>query len=167
MLRTIAALTLVATIIWTGCGGSGEEKTAEILLEKAIEKESGKADVKISEGSMSVKTEDGEMIVSGGEGVKIPDGFPKDVHVYKEAKVIVSLLVEGNFQVTLQSKDAPSKIVETYKEKMKADDWVLDTQMAMETGDMLHYKKDERRVMITVAEDDGNAMISLNVQEKK
>ena len=167
MLRKWTVLIVAAAISWTGCGDAPEEEVAESLIEKSIEAESGeKAKVEISEGKVSIRTADGDVLAASEDGVEIPEGFPGDVPIYEGAKTVASLKMGDSFQLSLQSKDARSKVVETYKEKMKAEDWELETSMAVGEGDMLHYKKGERRVMLTFTDQDGVTGIALMVQEK-
>ena len=163
----IALLTIMSAVVLTlaGCGKSPSEAIADKIAEKAIEKQSGgKARVDSAGGTMQITTAKGETIeVDAKGGAKLPDGFPKDVHVYAGAAIKQSMKAQGTFHLMMETADAKSKVADTYKSKLEADGW--KQTMTADTGDatMLQYSKEKRNVTVNISESDGKTQMNLIV----
>lgn len=175
MTKTMLVLMIAAILVLGGCGKKNDEakakKAQEKKMEKAIEKSSGgKANVDLSKGKMTIQTKEGEKmeIAGSGAGVKLPDDFPKDVLVYKGAKVDTSLKTGDATQVMLSTTDATDKVAETYKAEMKKSGWEEKTSMQMPEMTMLQYAKDQRTVTVQVMTgDDKGTKVVLTVTKEK
>ena len=158
MKRIILCAVACSLVAYIGCGKKAEEK----VIEKIIEKESGgKADVDISDESISIKTEDGEATLHAGENVKLPADFPKDILVYKGADVKMTMEVPQGKSVTFLTKDDVSKVAEAYKKEMAGKGWKKEMAMDMGEQTSLIFKKDERMAQIMIGKEDDKTMINI------
>jgi hypothetical protein len=157
-------------VLCSGCGRKANRSVAgEAMAEKLMEKAmGGGAKVDIKGEQVHVKTKDGEMLVGGTEGLKVPDSFPKDVPVYKGAKVVQSFSRPDGQTLMLQTSDSGETIMDFYSKEMKSGGWSEEMAMRQEKGGMLAYKKEERIVNLVVSDtDDEGRMIHLNVASAK
>jgi len=158
----------VSALLVASCGKKVEEKAAERRLEKAIEKESGgKVKADISREKVEIKTEKGEMTITGAGGAEVPDGFPKDVHIYKDATVVMSAREQNTYSLVLQTNDDLKKVSETYKKEMTAQGWEEEAAINMGGMVMLQYKKAERAAAVSIATQDDKTQVTLSVQERE
>lgn len=169
MLKRLSVFILMAAVVLlAGCGKRAEEKAAEKALEEAIEaKTGGKVEADISKEKIQIKSEEGEMTIAEKGGAEIPEGFPADVPIYKDAKVLMSLKEKNSFVLSLESKDDVKQVVESYKSKMKAQNWDEKTVLNLGEGVMLQYVKDNRSVSITISKADEKTQISLTVSSEE
>ncbi len=188
MIRLFTALALVICIFASGCGKKVSEKLAEKMIEAGIEKDGGKANVDLSNGKMTISTtdkdgnktdatiaddkvtvnsKDGTSTFASGGAAKIPDNFPKDVHVYKGASILTVMSMPEGFNVALQTKDSSDKVLGAYKEKMAADGWKEESSFNMPPQSMIAYKKDNRTATLMVMTEKDNTQINLTVVAEK
>ena len=138
MRHIILLLTIIGML---GCGEKTEEKTAETILEKAIEsKTGGETNVDIKGENVRIKTKDGEMKMSSGSSAKIPAEFPKDIFLY-DADLNTSMELPEGYNLTFQTKDDASKISDAYLEEMTQKGWSKEMSMDMGNQKMLVFKK--------------------------
>ncbi|MBM3858999.1 MAG: hypothetical protein FJ395_05030 [Verrucomicrobia bacterium] len=157
----IAALLTVSLMTVTGCK-KASEKLTEKIVEKAIEREGGgKAAVDIQEGKVTIKTKDGTMEAATGSSAKIPDGFPKDVHVIKNATITMSLKTPDAFQLMIETKDSVENAASQYSAEMKASGWNEETNMNMGESVMHAYKKGNRQASIIITKGQQGAQIQI------
>lgn len=167
MTKKLLYLLLALPLVLGACGKKNDEEKIENAIEKAS---GGKADVDLSEGRMSIETEDGEkMEMSTGDDVQVPEDFPKDIHLYKGAKVESSIKTGNAIQLTLQTSDAAGKVADAYKKEMADKGWKEDT--SIQTGDMtmLQYSKDSRNSMvhITAGKDKTTILLTESKEESE
>jgi hypothetical protein len=158
MKRYLLLVILASFVVFIGCGKKVEEKVAEKILEAQT---GGKADVDISDDKMSIKTKDGEFKMDAGDDVKLPENFPSDVYVYKNAKVKMSIGGPKGNTVSFQTKDPAEKVAEKYKKEMKTKGWSQEMAMEMGEGSSLTFKKGERVAQIMMAREDESTMITV------
>ena len=120
--------------------------------------------------SVTVKEKDGSVVVSG-EGVKIPEDFPKDVPVYPGSKLssAVSAAQSGSagHMVTLQTADPPAKVAAFYKSKFSG--WQVKMEMSSGGGKVLLLESPDEKRSITVVANPagGQTTVTLTAQEQK
>jgi hypothetical protein len=164
LLCLIAALVVILSF---ACGKSAE-KTAEKALEKSLEDPIGDgAEVDVSDQGMTITSEDekGAYTWQAGDEAKIPDSFPKDVHVYERAAIQMSSDSPEGITLVLATDDPISKVVATYEEKMVADGWTKQTSSTMSGTQMLIYTKGDRGANVGVFDQDGSTQISLTLSK--
>jgi hypothetical protein len=143
------------------------KKTQEKAIEEAIEKESkGKVDVDLDKGKITMKSEDGEVEVDAGKAVELPKEFPKDVYVYKGAKIIMSMKIPEGQLITLQSKDDPEKVIENYKQKLTAKGWSQKAFMNLTEQRIFVGQKDSRMVNVMAIKVEDVTQIRVSVSKK-
>lgn len=174
MTKTMLVVLIAASLALGGCGKKSDETRArtaqEKAMEKSIEKSSGdKANVDLSKEKMTFQTKEGGKveIATGEAGVKVPDDFPKDVLVYKGAKVDSSVKSPEGMQVMLSTADPADKVAEAYKTEMTKSGWTEKTSMAMAEMTMLEYTKDQRTATVNVMKGDGKGAKVMLVLTKK
>lgn len=193
--RGLTVPVLVAIVlVLGGCGQRMADKIAEKALEETIERaaEDGgddvDVDVDVSSGKMTVTstgtggegetvrmefdedsgtitTADGTSEITMGKGAKMPDDFPKDVPVYKNATIQMAgqEAAQGMMTVSMTCPDAFDKVVNFYEEQASAQGW--HEQMSMNQGgtmQMLSYSKDDRILNVTVSQTDEGTGIHVN-----
>ena len=177
-------LALSICVIGTGCGKKASEKLAEKMIEKSIEKDGGKANVDLSSGKMTISTtdkdgkkydttisenkvtvnsKDGTSTFASGDGAKIPDNFPKDVHIYSGANILTVMSIPEGFNLTMQTKDNCDKVLGVYKSKMGANGWKEESSFNMPPQSMISYKKDTRTANVIVIAEKDSTQINLTV----
>ncbi len=150
-----------------GCGQKPEEKAVEKMAEEMIEKSSdGKAEVNIEKGNMSIKTKEGEVLINVDKSAKLPDDFPKDVFVLKDADVKMTMDMPQGKTVSFSTKEEMTSIFEKYKKEMSSNGWTEKMVMNLGEGASLVYEKDDRMTNITIAKDDEGTMINVVISKK-
>lgn len=161
--RMVSAVLVLACFVCVGCGKRSGEAIAEKLIEKSMEQDGVKADVSISDEKVTVKAGDKSMSMEFGESVAIPEKFPKDVPIYKGAKVTAAMSLPEGFNVGMQSKDALAKIVSFYKEKLAAEGWTEKGTFATPDQTLISSEKGKMTLAVSVTTADGQSAINMTV----
>ena len=174
---TVAAAVVIAVVLalsFTGCFNAGE-KLAEKAMEKVIEAAGDEGlDINIEEGEMNIKDDDGGE-TQIGEGASLPDGWPGDVAVYPDLKIVLSSKnsdSEGkvNWGVTGEITNGTVKeVYEWYKSKMGSG-WEVTTD-SFSTSDgndsaYLSLANSSYDVLIILGESDDTISLTVAVTEK-
>jgi hypothetical protein len=120
--------------------------------------------------SVTVRSADGSVYV-GGEGVKLPEDFPKDVPVYPGSKLASSVSAgqsgSAGHMVTLQTSDSSEKVATFYKSKFST--WQIAMEMASGGGKVLLLRSPDQKRSITVVANpsNGQTVVTLTAQEQK
>jgi len=131
-------------LLAAGACRKAAEKPAEKLAEAALEREmGGNAKVDIGDGTLTVKTKDGESKMTAGDAASIPENFPKDVLILKDAKVKMSVQVPQGMQVSFESKETPDAIAQTYSREMRAKGWTSETKIDGEGGTVQTFEQEK------------------------
>ena len=168
MFRTALVVMLAAALIVSlGCRRASES-VAEKMVAHAIEKEGGgKADVNLHDGKIDIKTKDGEMSMTAGGGAKIPEDFPKDVLVVKNAKILAAIKVPDGFSLSMESKDSVEKLMDQYTAEMKAQGWTTETTMNMGEQMVTSFAKDKRKAAVMIAKGGEGSQLTITVTQEK
>ena len=154
-----------------GCGRKPEEaikeKAAEKILEKIISTgNDGKAEVDISDESMSIKTADGNFNISGGDAAKIPDDFSEDVYLLEGGQLVAVMTVLGSSSVSFTCSSTPTESAALYKEKMTELGWALQQSMDMGAQQILMFSKDTRMATVALGLAEGSTFVNLTLAEQ-
>ena len=158
----IAILALSGTSI-VACDFSPSEiigqKVAEAVAEKAIEgaaaRDGQKADVDISNGTMTVKTDKGQIAVNTGAAAGLPADFPKDVQLPDGATILLSSTVPEGHSLTLESTTPPADILMKFSASMTAQGWKQTASMDMGGAKMANFEKDTRTANLIIGQNNG------------
>ena len=116
---------------------------------------------------ISIKGKDGgDARFSSGQGVALPDDFPKDVAIYPAATVVMTINVDDGRQVTLSTEDAAEKVEAFYKDRLKKDGWEEKTSMNTPMMKMFAWEKDGRELVVNIMSEGGKTTISITVPTK-
>jgi hypothetical protein len=154
MKKTIMLATvIVASLSLTACFKSPTdqigEKIGETMVEKAIESQTGgKVDVDTDKGSVNFKSEDGNTQVSTGGEINLPEGFPKELIVAKDAKITVASEVEKNFTVAYSTEMGKADLAGAYKKDLVEAGWKKTMETMTDTIDMLAFEKDGKKFSV-------------------
>ncbi len=105
-------------------------------------------DVKVTEKGYEVNIDNEGVKVASGEFAKIPDNFPADIYIYKNAKLISSAEVPNGMALNMESKDSVSSILAEYEKEMAAKGWKLQNKMDAGTQKMIIFKKEKQMAML-------------------
>ena len=154
----------ISVMVMFGCGEKAGEKAAEEMAEKALESSfDGEAEVDIEKESIRIETEEGEMTMTMGDSVKLPADFPKDVFMYNGAELSMAMEHPQGFNLSLQTKDDMSKVLEVYLAEMTEKGWTKEMSMDMGGQKMMAFKKEERAVSVMISSDEEMTQITLTV----
>lgn len=102
-----------------------------------------------------------------GEGVALPEGFPKDVAIYPKATIFVaSKDKQGAMTVVLKVADATQQVTTFYKEKLKENGWEIENEMNMGTTMMLQGAKEGRKLVVSINKDSEQTVVSLMLKKE-
>lgn len=155
----LVVLAVLFVIGVSGCGKRDSETTSGAR--------GSRVKVDRSSGKVTIKDDKGTAEISAGGTVKLPEGFPSDVYVYDGATVFVSAKHANALSVSLRTKDAAAKVLETYSAKMKAAGWKEETAVEMGGGGSRHYTKDKRTAMVIVGGDREQTTIGVHVETRE
>ncbi|MBU2563484.1 MAG: hypothetical protein KJ568_03430 [Actinobacteria bacterium] len=173
-LTAVISMTIFMLFSVSGCFNLGQkvaEKVTEKVFEKAIESEGGEAEVDIGEEGVSIKTDEGEMTM--GEGVELPDGFPKVVPVYPDMQIYSSSKFVGDdekegFYVSGTTSDSGSTVFDWYKSQLS--NWDTEESEVTSGGESMYtiYASNDAydvSVIIMDVESEDEVMVTLSVNE--
>ena len=152
-------LPLLAAAALAGCG----QEAADTAAEK-IAKTQG-VDVDIDrDGDTATYTmggPDGGTVQVGGD-LKVPDGFPDDVAVYPDLKIVASSAVPQGFMVHGQTADGVDKVASFYADKMASEGWEKEGEFTQgDTMRTLSFKKENRTAAINMFKGDDGTTVQL------
>jgi hypothetical protein len=154
--KTLFVLTLLAVaMLASGCGlGSTVGRNAgDRMAEKAIERETGgKADVNTSDGKVSVKTQEGETQYSAEGDVKLPQGFPEELVMADDAKIIISNSSASGDSIAYTTQSDQSELFEKYKSGLAEKGWKQVSVVDIGTAKMGSFSKEKVSANITIGE---------------
>ncbi|MBM3702780.1 MAG: hypothetical protein FJW63_07335 [Actinobacteria bacterium] len=177
MKKAIALVLVISLAIFmlfsvSGCFNIGQkvaEKVTEKAVEKAIESEGGEAEVDITEGEVSVKTDESEITV--GEGVELPEGFPKIVPVYPDIEILSSLKStedgKQTFSVSGTTSDSGNEVFNWYKSQLGG--WEIESEFTSESeGEIfssISANNGTYSLVVTIIETDEGTTVGIVVNE--
>jgi hypothetical protein len=169
LILLVAVIGLSFTL--TGCLKSPSQKLGEKMVEKTIESQTGgNVDVDTNSGTMDFKSEDGTMQVSTGGEVSLPDGFPKDLILASDAKVVLATSADKTTSVAYETDESAADLFADYKEELDDQGWTKDFEMDAGTSKMVNFKKGNQRASFiisenTSSEDEYKTMVNITLSE--
>ena len=149
----VLGFALLATVTLTGCGKSLVEKQ----MEKKIQKEIGKdfnVDIDGDGETVKIVGEDGS-VMQGGENVKLPKDFPKDVYIIDgDLLAVVENLGMVGYNIAISTDEDIEEIGEVYKDKITKDGWTINSNMTVPGMLMLNAEKGDRTLTIAATPDE-------------
>ena len=106
----------------------------------------------------------GTVKVSAGDtGVTLPDGFPKDVPIYKGAAVVLSMTQDKTLVVHFRAPASVADGMKFYQAGLKDQGWSIETTMNMGETSMLSAKKADRQCSVVLTKEDAGVRIQVSV----
>ncbi len=130
-LRVLVVMFVAALVLapMTGCGTS-DEKAGEQPARVEVDKDGNKVTVTGEEGE---KAE-----LQGGEDLTLPDGFPNDVPVYKNAQITTSSKVTSGGKtlstVGFETSDDVEEVHAWYKAELPKEGWTIEGEAVSSAG---------------------------------
>ena len=151
-------LPLLAATMLAGCGQDAADKAAEKIakqngVDMDIDHDGDKATYTIG-GADGTK-------VQVGENLKVPDGFPDDISMYPDMKIISSSTVPQGFMVNGQTTDDVEKVATFYTDKLTSSGWTKESEFAQATMRATTFKKDTRTASVTVVKGDDSTTVQI------
>ncbi len=167
---------ILSVTVLAGCKKSADkaaEETAEQVVEQAYKNQGENVDVEIDtdKGEVSFKNkEQGVSIKTSEQGnLEVPAGWPAEVSIYPDSKLIAVMESKGDIQLTTQTNDDLSKVKAWYDKQMAGTDWQQEMNMDMGDSWIASYKKDNYQLLFSAApnEDGEGNVVSLNYVKAK
>jgi hypothetical protein len=160
--RSISLLLLLlaaAGLLAAGCGD--DDKAAEKTVKKAT---GADVDIDSDKGKVSVTDEDGntQTMTSGEE---LPKGFPKEISLPDGAKVTNGTKVSSGdgdtFVISATTDKSFDEVMKFYKDEL--DGYKQELDISTDDGASAQYRNDEWNVLIGVARQGDDNVISMTV----
>jgi hypothetical protein len=161
MSRICIALLLAGVLTAGGCGSS-DTYTGPNGEKVTVSKDGKSIDVKTA-GKGNGKID----ISGGGQGVALPDDFPKDAPVYPGATPISSIKSDDGMVVTLQTADAFDAVVDYYAKELEKKDWKTNSTLKLPTGTTYVNTKEKRNLSVSITGGDKTMIMLIIGAEKK
>ena len=140
----LAALLLVTA----GCGKkNADSKTSGFGVTTEKKGDTVTLEAKGLNGNPGMKA------VASEKGVPLPENFPKDVPLFKDALVTMATTMGDMLQVKTTFKAPVEEGMRFYEEKMKGDGWEISV-MKMEGANMVTGKKAQRQCSVIFSTED-------------
>ncbi|GMV99172.1 MAG: hypothetical protein AMXMBFR84_03110 [Candidatus Hydrogenedentota bacterium] len=185
-----ALLFVVAGVAALGCGKKTEENTAEFSVttkdgtasvtmgDSGIRIQSPDGNVNVNLGgnadgniSVNVSGAEGSVSLNAGAAVAMPDNIPSDVPIYAglTPTLVNAESTEQAFMIQATSGDAPSKIVQFYKDNAPKNGWKEASAVSETAGQETHmiaYEKDGRQMVIMATAAGAGSQVTLTCSGK-
>lgn len=119
-------------------------------------------------GSYTFAGKDGQKMTMDVGGGKLPDDYPKDVPVYKDAKIVVTQTIseKDGRNLVLESDDSAEAIANFYKKELAAQAWTIDNTMTTGGMNMMTATKANRQLTVNITNADDKRTVMQFVGDK-
>lgn len=128
-------------------------KIGETAVENMINSQTGgKVDIDTSgeNGKVTIKMEDGTVQYSTGGNVKLPDGFPQELIIATDAKLIGASSANNGNTVIYQTNSEQDTLFSDYITKLTSLGWKKEMEVDTAEGKMLNFTKDKFTAVISI-----------------
>jgi len=160
---------VLSLVILSACGPVDKlnQKNTENIIEDAIKSQTGgQVDVDSEDGEVTIKTSDGQTHFSSSGQAAIPDGFPPEMIIAEDAKIIISTSSENNISISYTTLWQQTDLRQKYLDIIPALGWKKVTEVDTGNGYMVSFSKDTAALMITIGPNSdenkpGNSIVSI------
>lgn len=166
--RAVGAALLAAALVSSATGCGADEKVGEKAIESALSKDGTKVD--IDDEKVTFKDKDGN-VSSFGEGVELPDSFPKEIPLPQGDYKISSVMSKGE-ETTMMLTFEPTElksVEEHLKSGFTSAGYTIEDGMRIdqESGKQVHFaarssERDVSIILMVTPEEEATAVYSLN-----
>jgi hypothetical protein len=157
-------LTLAAAVALTGaaCSRSHSVSTTDGKVTVTEKGKDGAA-------SMTFTGKNGEKVQMDVNSGKVPDDYPADVPVYKDARITLSQTVsdKNGRNLVMETGDAADKIIGFYKAGLESNGWKIEGTVAMGDMSMLTATKAARQFVVQITNSNDKRSIMQTVADKQ
>lgn len=165
----IPSILLIIAILFFSFSGCSflARKASEEAVEKAIEKETGKeTEVDLGEGKVEIKTEGGKTEMQTGGN--LPKDFPEKFPLYQGAEIKGTLRTESegkvHLQVTFETSDEFSKVVEFFKEKLPENGYKITSTAETQENALFYLGQGQESVgMVMITREEGKTTFTVTL----
>jgi predicted small lipoprotein YifL len=144
---------------------------AALLLTLAACGKKDANEARVSQGpgnTVEIKDKDGKIaMVASAQGVALPEDFPKDMPVMKDAVVKMSIDAGSNRIVMLSVANPVAEVLAFYQENLKTQGWKIDATTSTPESAILNASKAGGRAQVTIAKDGKETSIQMTVPKGK
>ena len=98
----------------------------------------------------NIKTEDGQTQYSAGGKVSLPDGFPQELVIANDAKLIMSSSSNTGSSLTYLTNYDTAAIFKKYIDNISVLGWTKDMEVNSGQGKMINISKGNEGAVITI-----------------
>lgn len=115
---------------------------------------------------ITIKTKEGETYSMSVNKDELPKGWPSEIPVLPGGNIVFSQSDEkGNMQqLSIESKKSLADTLDFYKKTFDAAGWDIENTVSMPQMQILNAKKDDRELMLQIAEDGSKTLIHLLIK---
>ena len=159
--RPLLLLLAAAALTGAACSRSHSISTSE---GKVTVTEKGK-----DAASMTITGKNGEKVTMDVNSGKLPDDYPSDVPVYKEAKITLTQTIsdKNGRNLVMESGDAADKISAFYKSGLESNGWKIEGTVAMGDLNMITATKASRQFVVQITNSAEKRSILQTIADKK
>ena len=129
-----------------------------------------KSPVAKKKSTYNYKNEKSEGRAEVGENLKMPDNFPRDVPVYKNAKVIATNTNKADktelIIVTLETDDSLKDVGEFYEKELAKNGFDIENRFDTDKSIALSTKKGDMSVVVAITRNNDKTILGINVTTK-
>lgn len=155
----VFGLVVLSMVGLSGCtpGQTVNEKIGEEMAERAIEQQTGaKVDIDSQGEKVTINSEEGQVQYSAGGEVDLPDGFPKELIMAGDAKVIMASSSDQTSTVSFVTNVEKTAIKQEYLDGLTGQGWKKEMEVDAGTGVMMSFNKERTNVVINIGENNAD-----------
>jgi hypothetical protein len=99
----------------------------------------------------------------GGGTVTLPSDFPADVPQYQAAELLLVSNSPKGLTVSLRAAEPVEKVSEFYMTSLAEKGWAAPQKRASGGTHVISATKENRRAVVSIAEDSGKSLVTLSV----
>lgn len=103
-------------------------------------------------GSVTIKSNDGQSTGSYGTNVRLPEGFPSDVPVYKPSTTVAaSKTGDKAFSASAKTNATVETVLNYYRDELAKQGWTTVHESSYSEGTILSVKKANRTLTVSIS----------------
>lgn len=113
-------------------------------------------------GTVTIGTGAGSMTAEYAAN-QIPDDWPKDVPLLKDARPVMALKSANGPQITIMTAEATPAIAAFYEKELPANGWTIDTQRVAGGEARITAEKGAQNAVVSVLDRGNERQVTINV----
>lgn len=128
----------------------------------------GGTEVEINNGDINISTVTGnagninsEVTINTGAESENAAAYPDDIYKYPKGTITTLTETDGNFSITVKTKDDSKKVFSAFQKKMKKSGWSETMAVESDGEGVLTMTKNTSSVQITIAKDEQGTVMTI------